>query len=367
MEEKMKMKKNGHSESKRRFLAGLASSAVVAPVILSESRAQAATIPPFEVRLAPKYYPKPNHAPEINLAGKVAVITGASRGIGLAVGLALQAIGVQVIGTSRTPTVYPGHLFPLLTLDLEDPASIQGFVATVLGRPEVQSAGGIDILVNNAGRAVVGGVIPVDPNMYFAGIQTGLATLYGGHVAVTSTLLQALTARSASGYVRILFTTSFQAYIDGWGDIGLTYGHNYTSSKRALLAYANSLRRILDASGSAIKVSTLNPLWVNTDIASGTRPIFLQPVDADGNAVGDPNFQLLLDTFRALVANGLPTSYAAQAYLQLLTATSPEANVLVGSGLEPYASQGGTDTALAILTNEMRQSALPWVAGPKQI
>ena len=54
--------------------------------------------------------------------------------------------------------------------------------------------------------------------------------------------------------------------------------------------------------------------------------------------------------------------YAAQAYVQLLTATSPEANVLVVSGVEPYASQGGTDTELAILTNEMQQSALPWVA-----
>jgi NAD(P)-dependent dehydrogenase (short-subunit alcohol dehydrogenase family) len=274
---------------------------------------------------------------------------------------------VQVIGTSRTPALYPGHPFPLLTLDLEDPASIQRFVATVLGRPEVQSAGGIDILVNNAGRAVVGGVIPVDPSVYFAGLHTGLATLYGGHVAVTSALLQPLAARSASGYARVLFTTSVQAYTDGAGDLGLTYGHNYTASKRALLAYANALRRILDASGFAIEVSTLNPLWINTDIASGTRPIFLQPVDANGNAIGDPGFQLLLDTFRDLVANGLPASYAAQAYLQLLTTTSPEANVLVGSAAEPYASQGGTAAALQILTSEMRQSAVPWVAGPKQV
>jgi hypothetical protein len=134
-----------------------------------------------------------------------------------------------------------------------------------------------------------------------------------------------------------------------------------------LLAYANALRKVLEASGLPIKVSTLNALWMKTDIASGTRPIFLQPVDASGNAVGDPNFQSLLDAFRALVANGLPTSYAAQAWVQLLTATSPEANVLVGSSAEPYASQGGTDMALTILTNEMRQSALPWVAGPKQV
>jgi NAD(P)-dependent dehydrogenase (short-subunit alcohol dehydrogenase family) len=158
-----------------------------------------------------------------------------------------------------------------------------------------------------------------------------------------------------------------QAYIDGGFDLGLTYGHSYTASKRALLSYANALRRTLDASGLAIKVSTLNPLWVNTDIASGTRPIFLQPVDANGNAIGDPNFQSLLDAFRALVASGLPTSYAAQAYVQLLTATNPEANVVVGSAVEPYASQGGTESLITILNDEMEQSAFPWKAGPKRV
>jgi NAD(P)-dependent dehydrogenase (short-subunit alcohol dehydrogenase family) len=162
-----------------------------------------------------------------------------------------------------------------------------------------------------------------------------------------------------------MFTTSVQAYIDGGADLGLTYGHGYTASKRALLSYANALRRVLDASGLAIKVSTLNPLWVNTDIASGTRPIFLQPVDDNGNSIGDPNFQLVIDAFRALVANGLPASYAAQAYVQLLTATNPDANVVVGSDVEPYASQGGTESLITILKDEMRQSAVPWVAGPR--
>jgi hypothetical protein len=42
--EKMKMTTNGHLENRRRFVAGLASSAVVAPVVLSESRARAAKI-----------------------------------------------------------------------------------------------------------------------------------------------------------------------------------------------------------------------------------------------------------------------------------------------------------------------------------
>jgi NAD(P)-dependent dehydrogenase (short-subunit alcohol dehydrogenase family) len=361
------MKKNTHSESRRSFLTALAAGGFVAPALFTNNVANAATPPPFEVRPAPRYYPKTNYSPEINLAGKVAVVTGASRGIGLAVGLALQELGVQVIGTSRTPSAYPGHPFPLLTLNLADAISIQGFVVSVLSRPEVQGAGGIDMLVNNGGRSVVGGVIPIDPNWYFAGMQTGLATLYGGHVAVTSALLQAVAARSSSGYARILFTVSVQAYIDGSGDLGITYGHGYTASKRALLSYANALRKVLDASGLPIKVSTLNPLWINTSIATGVRPIFLQPVDANGNSVGDPNFQIVIDAFRALVANGLPASFAAQAYVQLLTATNPDANVVVGSDVEPYASQGGAGTLTAILKDELRQSALPWVAGPIKV
>jgi len=361
------MKNIPHSDSKRRFLAALACGGLAAPAMLSGNFAKAATAPPFVTRLAPKFYPLPNHVPEINIAGKVAVITGASRGIGLAVGLALQEIGVQVIGTSRTPDNFPTHPFPLLSLNLEDPTSIQIFIETILNRPEVQSAGGIDMLVNNAGRAVVGSVIPVDPSLYFAGIQSGLATLYGGHVAVTSALLPALVGRSASGYARILFTTSVQSYLDGGDDIGNTYAHSYTSGKRALLAYANSLRTILNASGLPIKVSTLNPLWVASDLATGTRPIYLQPVDSDGNAIGDSNFQLLLDSFRTYVANGLPTSFAAQAYAQLLTKTNPAPNVIVGSNLEPYASMGGTESVISLLNAEMLNSALPWVAGPAQI
>ena len=361
------MKTNNQPGSRRRFLTALASGGFAAPLLLTDNAARAGTPPPFEVRPAPRFYPTSNHITEIDLDGKVAVITGASRGIGLAVGLALQALGVQVIGTSRTSAAYPGHPFPLLNLDLANPESIQGFIAAVLGRPEVQGAGGIDILVNNAGRGVIGGVVPVEPNVYFTGIQTGLATLYGGHVAVTSSLLPALAARSASGYTRILFTTSVQAYIDGSGDLGITFGHGYTASKRALLSYANALRKVLDASGLAIKVSTLNPLWVQTDIATGTRPIFLQPVDGNGNAIGDPNFQWVIDAFRSLVTNGMPSSFATQAFVQLLTATDPEANVVVGSDVEPFASQGGTQSMITILRGEMQQSAVPWVAGPKRI
>jgi hypothetical protein len=54
-----------------------------------------------DLTIAPRYYPLNHFRPEINLTGKLAVITGASRGNGRAIGEALTALGVDVIGTSR--------------------------------------------------------------------------------------------------------------------------------------------------------------------------------------------------------------------------------------------------------------------------
>lgn len=356
---------NKHPSSRRRLLAGLVGGgALAAPALLAATAARANTPPPFDVRAAPRFYPRPDFAPGVGLAGKVAVVTGASRGIGLAVALALKALGVAVIETSRTPLAYPGHPVPLLALDLADPASIGAFVGAVLSRPEVQSTGGIDILVNNAGRFALGSVIPSDPAAYFGGLQLAQATLYGGPVALTSALLPALAARGAAGYARILFTVSVVGYGVGGSEPGSSYYHAYTAGKRALLAYANCLRGLLTAAGTGIRVSTLNPHSISTDLATGTRPIFLQPVDAGGNAIGDPNFQALLTQIRLWTANGIPAAFAAQAFVQLLGAADPEPNVAVGSAVAPYSVQGSNELISAVGAAEMQQSAYPWVAGP---
>jgi len=80
-----------------------------------------------------------------SLAGKSAVVTGASSGIGAATAQALVAEGARVVGGARrldriAPPVTP------LELDVTDPASCERFVAAA-----VEQLGGLDILVNNAG------------------------------------------------------------------------------------------------------------------------------------------------------------------------------------------------------------------------
>ena len=116
-----------------------------------------------DLAIAPRYYPLNHFRPEIDLTGKLAVITGASRGNGRAIGEALTALGVDVIGTSRDPASVPNPpAYPLLTLDITDPGSVFAFVAALQADPLFQQHGRVDILVNNAGRFVLG------PNSSFA-------------------------------------------------------------------------------------------------------------------------------------------------------------------------------------------------------
>jgi NAD(P)-dependent dehydrogenase (short-subunit alcohol dehydrogenase family) len=83
----------------------------------------------------------------------VALVTGASSGIGKAAALALAAAGFQVIGTSRnTSRVTPRDGVTFLDLDVTSDKSASTAVQQVTGR-----FGRIDVLVNNAGVGTAGG------------------------------------------------------------------------------------------------------------------------------------------------------------------------------------------------------------------
>ena len=88
------------------------------------------------------------------VTGKIALVTGASSGIGKAASLALVAAGFQVIGTSRnTSRLSPREGVIYLELDVTSDASVTSAVKQVIDR-----FGRIDVLVNNAGLGNAGAV-----------------------------------------------------------------------------------------------------------------------------------------------------------------------------------------------------------------
>ena len=82
----------------------------------------------------------------------VALVTGASTGIGHATAKALQNAGFRVFGTSRRAVAERSDGVTMLTCDVTDDASVAKLVDDVLAE-----AGRIDLLVNNAGIGLLGG------------------------------------------------------------------------------------------------------------------------------------------------------------------------------------------------------------------
>ena len=82
----------------------------------------------------------------------VALVTGASSGIGRTTALALAQAGYRVFGTSRKALNSPGDGVTMLACDVTDDTSVQNMVAALL-----KQAGRIDLVVNNAGIGLLGG------------------------------------------------------------------------------------------------------------------------------------------------------------------------------------------------------------------
>jgi NAD(P)-dependent dehydrogenase (short-subunit alcohol dehydrogenase family) len=322
------------------------------------------------VTVAPLYYPLGGYMPQIDISGKLAVITGASRGLGRAIGEALAPLGVAVIGTSRHPKQVPNPpAFPLLKLDITDRESVDQFVDDLQKHPFFRYRRQVDILCNNAGRLVLGRMIPLSLSKplfdeFLDQRDLGVHTVYFGHVVVTNAVLPLMRQQ---GYSRIIFTASINSYADysqliienfalgTWFDV-------YCSCKAALRFYANNLDNALRAAGSSIRVSTVNPYVMATTIAENPHPIYTEPVNNVGLSDTDQVFNAFLTALRQGQASGLPPAMVGQTYAQLLTMTNPVQNVVVASPVEPLATQGENALIEGAMLAENQASAIPFVS-----
>jgi NAD(P)-dependent dehydrogenase (short-subunit alcohol dehydrogenase family) len=167
---------------------------------------------------------------------RVAVVTGASSGIGAALCEVLRARGYHVVGLSRRPAPAADEHEPC---DVSDRQAVESAAAAVLGRHTR-----IDLLVNNAGIPARGLFLDAPPEA----IEAALATNYLGSVWCLRAFLPGLGA--GSHVVNVVSVA------------GLVAVGPYSASKHAQLAFSRSVAVELHARG--VSVHTVDPGFVET-------------------------------------------------------------------------------------------------------
>jgi NAD(P)-dependent dehydrogenase (short-subunit alcohol dehydrogenase family) len=191
----------------------------------------------------------------------LALITGASTGIGRATALRLVGAGWTVVAGVRDPgagerlaqdSTAPGRLIPQ-SLEVTDAAQIAEAAARVqelAAQPGVSSRGGLDGLVNNAGIGV-GGPMEI---LAQEDLRRQFDVNVHGQLDVTQAMLPAL--RRSRG--RIVFVSSVG------GRVAMAFTAPYAASKHAIEAFGDALRVELHSSG--IQVALIQPGSVATPI-----------------------------------------------------------------------------------------------------
>lgn len=180
---------------------------------------------------------------------KVVFITGASSGIGKAIGDYLVERGYKVFGTSRNPERIKNTQFPLVAMDVTQKPSIDAAVSEVISR-----AGKIDILVNNAGVGITGPIEETPENE----IEKAFSTNLFGPINVIKAVLPHL-RKQGSGH--IINITSIAGYM------GLPYRGIYSATKAALEITVEALR--METKQFGIKIANVAPGDFATNIAAG--------------------------------------------------------------------------------------------------
>jgi len=188
----------------------------------------------------------------MSFEGKIALVTGASRGIGRAIAEKLVAGGAKVIGTATSESgaaaisEYLGENGKGIALNVVDSASIEQALATI--RAEF---GEIDILVNNAGITRDNLLMRMKDDEWQDILDTNLTSVFRLSKAVMRAMMK-------KRFGRIITIGSVV------GTMGNAGQANYAAAKAGLIGFSKSLAREVASRG--ITVNVVAPGFIETDM-----------------------------------------------------------------------------------------------------
>jgi 3-oxoacyl-[acyl-carrier protein] reductase len=193
------------------------------------------------------------------LRGKVALVTGGSRGIGLAIARALAADGVNVSVTGLSDA----HLSAARPkIEAAGPSAVETLRADVRRHDDVERAvnatvgrfGGLDILINNAGIGIFVDVAEMTPAQWSEVLDTNITGIfYACHAAIPH-----LRRRGGGSIINISSLAGSNPFVRGAA---------YCASKAAVNAFSESLMQ--EVRYDNIRVSCVAPGSVATEFAQG--------------------------------------------------------------------------------------------------
>jgi NAD(P)-dependent dehydrogenase (short-subunit alcohol dehydrogenase family) len=194
---------------------------------------------------------------DLELSDKVAVVTGASKGIGLAVARELAAEGATVVAGARHPEPLADidRVVPV-AVDLADPAGPEELVAHAL-----DTLGGVDVLVNNVGAVQVrlDGFLSLADADFEASLQLN----FFAAVRATRAAVRHMATRGSGAIVNVASVNAFFEPDSGVIDYG--------AAKAALVNVAKSLSQELGPAG--IRITSVSPGPVATDLWLGDQGV----------------------------------------------------------------------------------------------
>jgi len=194
-----------------------------------------------------------------SLRAKVALVTGGSRGIGLAIARALVADGVQVAVTGRSAAHLSGAR---PRIESAGPGSVETLQADVRRYAEAERAieatvarfGGLDILINNAGVGIFAEVAEMTPEQWAEVIDTNLTGVFNAcHAAIPQL------RRRDGGFIINISSLA--------GEHPFAGAASYCASKAGLNAFSEALMQEVRYDG--IRVSYIMPGSVDTGFGRG--------------------------------------------------------------------------------------------------